>query len=93
MGCTVHKVQGLTLSKIVVSFELFKQRQFNYGQAYVALSRLRALSDLFILGDIDKKFIRADKQIQSEYERLRALQNLAIVQPVYYVRVTQKTLS
>ena len=74
-ACTVHKVQGLTFPKIVVSFELLRQRQFNYGQAYVALSRVRALSDLFILGDIDKKFVRADKQIQSEYERLQALQN------------------
>ena len=34
---TIHKVQGLTLSKAVFSFELFKQRQFSYGQAYVGL--------------------------------------------------------
>ena len=31
-ACTIHKVQGLTLSKVVFSFELFNQRQFNYGQ-------------------------------------------------------------
>ena len=74
-ACTIHKVQGLTLPEVVFSFELKKQRQFNYGQAYVALSRVKALADSYILGDVNKKAIRADKQIEIEYERLRALQN------------------
>ena len=90
-ACTIHKVQGLTLPKVVFSFELKKQRQFNYGQAYVALSRLKALADLYILGDVNKKAIRADKQIEIEYERLRALQTLMTVQPTLYVRVIQAT--
>ena len=30
-ACTIHKVQGLTLSKVVFSFELFRQKSFNYG--------------------------------------------------------------
>ena len=34
-ACTVHKVQGLSLRKIVVSYELLKQRNFNHGQIYV----------------------------------------------------------
>ena len=38
-ACTVHKVQGLTLQNVVVSFNLQKQRFFIYGQVYVALSR------------------------------------------------------
>ena len=49
-ACTVHKNQGLTLNKIVISFELFKQRSFNYGQIYVALScttSLQASSHFF----------------------------------------------
>ena len=37
-ACTVHKVQGLTLNEIVVSFNLNRQNHFNYGQIYVALS-------------------------------------------------------
>jgi hypothetical protein len=42
-ACTVHKVQGLTLDNIVVSFDFKKQRYFNYGQVYVALSRATSL--------------------------------------------------
>ena len=34
-ACTVHKVRGLTLDNIVVSFDLRKQRYFNYGQSDV----------------------------------------------------------
>lgn len=36
---TVRKVQGLTLSDVVVSFDPNQQNHFNYGQIYVALSR------------------------------------------------------
>ena len=43
---------------------------------YVALSRVKALSDLSLVGDINRKSIRADKQTENEYERLRASQNL-----------------
>ena len=39
-ACTVHKVQGLSLNKIVISFDLLKQKSFNSGQMYVALSRV-----------------------------------------------------
>ena len=49
--------------------------QFNYGQVYVILSRVKALSDLSLVGDINTKSIRADKLIETEYERLRASQN------------------
>ena len=36
-GCTVHKVQGLSLDKIVLSCDLLKQRLFNPGQFYVGI--------------------------------------------------------
>ena len=42
-ACTVHKVQGLTLSDVVISFDLNREKHFNCGQIYVALSRATSL--------------------------------------------------
>ena len=76
-ACTVHKVQGLTLDRIVISFALNKQRAFQYGQAYAALSRVRTLDGLFILDRFDPNQIRADDRVTEEYERLRINSDIA----------------
>ena len=68
----MHKVQRLTLGKVVFSFELFKQRQFNCEQVYVALSRVKSLSQLYLVGDINSAGIMADARFGEEYERLRS---------------------
>ena len=70
-ACTVHKVQGLTLPNIVFSFKLNKQRYFNNGQVYVALSRVRTINNLFIDGYISDSSVRADLSTLNEYQRLR----------------------
>ena len=70
-ACTVHKVQGLTLDNIVVSLELRKQRSFNYGQIYVALSRATSLEGLHILGKLQNNHIKANPKVHEEYERLQ----------------------
>ena len=54
-ACTVHKVQGLTLSSIAVSFNLNKQK-FSYGQLYVPLSRVKPLGNLYIRGQVKKMY-------------------------------------
>ena len=56
----IHKVQGLTLENIVISFNLIKQRAFNYGQIYVALSRSTSLQGMHILGQIESKHVKAN---------------------------------
>ena len=45
-ACTVHKVQGLILSSLVVCFDLQNQKSFNYGQVYVALNRVTSIKGL-----------------------------------------------
>lgn len=72
-ACTVHKVQGLTLQNVVISFNLKKQRSFNYGQMYVALSRSTSLQGLHILGEINNNHVKADPRVHLEYDRLRSI--------------------
>lgn len=50
--CTIHKVEGLTLQKICLSLDLQKQRNFNEGQLYVALSNATSISNLSLLGNL-----------------------------------------
>ena len=75
-ACTVHKVQGLTLKNVVISFDLLKQRSFNYGQIYVALSRSTTLQGLHILGNIEMKHVKANPKVDKEYERLRKISSI-----------------
>ena len=67
----MHKVQGLSLEKVVVSFDLVKQRTFNYGQMYVALSRVTSLQGLYLMGQYKVSSIKADPKAKLEYNRLR----------------------
>ena len=70
-ACTIHKVQGLSLIKAVVSFDLMKQRTFNYGQLYVALSRVTSQDGLYLVGNYDRAKIRCDPKATQEYQKLR----------------------
>ena len=56
----MYKVQGVSLTQILVSLQLLKQRQFNYGQIYVALSRVTTIEGLYILGPFTEDSIRAN---------------------------------
>ncbi|XP_053378668.1 uncharacterized protein LOC128548229 [Mercenaria mercenaria] len=65
-SCTIHKVQGLSVDQLVVSFE----DPFQGGQAYVALSRCRTLQGMQLL-HFDPAKIKICKLVQKEMDRLR----------------------
>ena len=70
-ACTVHKVQGLTLDSVVVSFDLRAQRRFNAGQMYVAMSRVRTIDCLYFTGQYRRTAFVCSKDVSDEYTRLR----------------------
>ena len=88
-ACTIHKIQGLTINVGVVGFELNKQKAFNQGQMYTALSRITSLSGLFLTGHFNKSFIRANEKAEHEYNRLR--RNSAL-QPTENCEISNNTL-
>ncbi|XP_062598648.1 uncharacterized protein LOC134260084 [Saccostrea cucullata] len=68
-GKTIHKAQGATLSKAVISLAQTRQRKIPHIH-YVALSRVRSLDGLFIL-DFNEKSLSKDENVDKEMERLR----------------------
>ena len=66
----MDKVQRLTLSQAVISFNLEKQKIFKPGQMYVALSKIRNFQGLFLTGIFCKEAIKASAEASKEYERL-----------------------
>ena len=68
---SVHKCQGMTLSRVEVNLE----RAFEPGMAYVALSRAQSLEGLRILGArIAPQALRADPRVVAFYAGMRAQQ-------------------
>ena len=70
-ACTVHKVQGKQFKECVISFDLLKQRSWNNGQMYVALSRVISLKGLYLIGEYNSSAIRADPRATIQYETMR----------------------
>ena len=58
--CTDQNMQGLTLTEIVVRFELVNQRIVDYGQVYVALIRVATLTGLHIVRLFNVNTLRAN---------------------------------
>ena len=64
-GITIHKSQGMTFDKLIVNFN----RIFDYGQAYVALSRTRTAEGL-IIKDFNPQKIIANKDVIEFYKEI-----------------------
>lgn len=60
---TVHKSQGVTLT----CAELVLNKAFDYGQVYVALSRVRDLQGLWLPQPISPKSIKAHPDVLRFY--------------------------
>ena len=67
-GCTIHKVQGKTLDKIVVCMQ--GNGAFMPGQAYDAFSRVRNLNSLYFIG-FDAKAIKVNAAAIAEMDRMQ----------------------
>lgn len=65
-ACTVHSSQGLSLDCVEINMQNF----FEYGQAYVALSRVRSLKGLRIK-NFDEKLIKAHPSALEFYKDLK----------------------
>ena len=70
MACTVHKVQGLSLTEGVAIFVLESQKSFNQGQIYVALSRITSINELYLIGKYTTAALKVNES-KKEYEKLR----------------------
>lgn len=69
---TVHKSQGMSLDAV----EMDLSRAFVYGQGYVALSRVRTLQGLRVLG-MHPNALQVDPQVVQQDERFRSAANTA----------------
>ena len=88
-ACTVHKVQGLSLNEGVISFDLEKQRSFNQGQMYVAISRITNIDKLFLIGEYASNAIKANRDATVEYDRLRQY----VFEPCSNITVNNRSLT
>lgn len=63
---SIHKSQGMTISRLEVNLS----NVFEYGQAYVALSRAKSLEGLRINGNFSSSIFRAHQDVIEFYKQL-----------------------
>jgi len=81
---TVHKSQGMNLDEAVMDLS----DVFEFGQGYVALSRVRRLSGLFLLGWNDKTF-----QVHPEIlEKDKEFRNASQATTRFFDQLTKKAM-
>ena len=69
---TIHKSQGMSLEEAVIDLS----RAFSTGMGYVALSRLKSIDGLYLVGlnrmalYVDNQILKLDKTLRAESDRL-----------------------
>ncbi|XP_036067052.1 uncharacterized protein LOC112141796 [Oryzias melastigma] len=81
-ACTIHKVQGMTTTKAVVSLK----HVFEAGMSYVAISRVTSLNGLFLL-DFDESKIYANTEVTAALDTMRQA-NLDDMMPLLLLKDT-----
>lgn len=87
---TVHKSQGMSLDEAVMDLS----HVFEYGQGYVALSRVRRFSGLHILGfndyafKVDPEVLQKDGEFQKQ--SAKAMQGLSNVAPADIKKMSEQ---
>ena len=87
---TVHKVQGLSLDKGVLDFNLRKQRSFGPGQMCTALSRIKAVDKSYCVGEFKRSAIKFNTDALNEY---KCLQGNSLFSTVDKNFISDKTLT
>jgi ATP-dependent DNA helicase PIF1 len=64
---TIHRVQGLSMDRGVIDLG---RTIFAHGQAYVALSRVRSIEGVVLVGLVKKSLLLTDPKVSREYARL-----------------------
>ena len=64
-------MQGISLSKAVVSLNLCKQKAFPPGQLYVALSCITNFDGLYLTGSYNRALIKTNVAAKDEYKQLK----------------------
>ena len=90
--CTAHKLKGHSLQCRATSFSLQRQKSFNQRQMYIALSGIRSLENMYLIGKYTPSVIRANQAAKEEYERLRK-KNLFTPLPFFQIKKEIVTLT
>lgn len=69
---TVHKSQGMSMDAAIIDLS----RAFEYGQGYVALSRVRRLAGLYLLG-LNARALEVHPKVAEKDRELRAVSSAA----------------
>ena len=64
-------MQSLSLSAGLITLDLEKQKLFNQGQINAASNRVTDINNLHILGIYNRNDFQVNKDVTSEYNRLR----------------------